>query len=63
MAYIQFYVFSGISDYDLLPEFSETIVMILCVMSISGVVLGITVVKMAKKKIGITAEYAVSGSR
>jgi hypothetical protein len=49
MAYIQFYVLSRVSGYDLLPKFSETLVMILSVMSISGVILGITAVKMAKK--------------
>jgi hypothetical protein len=52
-----------VSGYDLLPEFSEAFVMILIVMSIPGMILGITAVKMAKKKISIPAEYAVSGSR
>ena len=53
MAYIQFYVFSGVSGYNLLPEFSETLMMILGVMSIPGVILGIAAVKMAKMKISI----------
>ena len=52
-----------VSGYDLLPEFSETFVMILSVMSIPGLILGITAVKMVKKKISIPSEYAVSGSR
>ena len=33
MAYIQFYVFSGVSGYTLLPEFAETLAMILGIMS------------------------------
>ena len=63
MAYIQFYVFIGVLGPDLLPEFPETLVMILDVMNIPGMILGITAVKMAKKKISIPAEHAVSGSR
>ena len=63
MVYIQFYVFIGVLGHDLLPEFPETPVMILGVMNIPGMILGITAVKMAKKKISIPAEHAVSGSR
>ena len=40
MVYIQFYVFSGVSGYDLLPEFAETLILILGIMSIPGVVMG-----------------------
>jgi hypothetical protein len=60
MTFIQFYVFSGVSGYDLLPEFSETLVLILGLMSIPGVIFGIAAVKVAKKKIFIPAEHAVS---
>lgn len=56
MAYIQFYVFSGVSGYNLLPEFSETLLMILGVMSIPGAIMGIIAVRIAKKKITITVE-------
>ena len=63
MAYIQFYVLIGVLGHDLLPEFPETLVMILGVMNIPGMILGITAVNMAKKKIAIPAEHAVSGSR
>ena len=50
MAYIQFYVFSGVSGYYLLPEFSETLLMILGLMSIPGAIMGILAVKLAKKE-------------
>ncbi|MBT8242926.1 MAG: hypothetical protein HKP34_04370 [Nitrosopumilus sp.] len=56
MAYIQFYVFSGVSGYTLLPEFSETLAMILAVMSIPGGIMGILAVKLARKKIPIYLE-------
>ena len=56
MAYIQFYVFSGVSGYNLLPEFSETLGMILGVMSIPGTIMGVIAVKIAKKKINIPVE-------
>lgn len=59
MAYIQFYVFSGVSGYDLLPDFSETLMMILGLMSIPGVIVGIAAVKMAKKKISLPVETAM----
>ena len=56
MAYIQFYVFSGVSGYDLLPEFTETIILILGIMSIPGFVMGWISIKFAKKKITIPVE-------
>ena len=56
MAYIQFYVFSGVSGYSLLPEFAETLAMILVIMGIPGMMIGILAVKMAKKKIAIPVE-------
>ena len=59
MAFIQFYVFSGVSGYDLLPEFSETLAMILGIMSIPGAIMGIIAVKMAKRKITIPVESTV----
>jgi len=59
MAYIQFYVFSGVSGYSLLPEFSETLAMILGVMSIPSVVMGVIAVKVAKKKISIPVESTI----
>jgi len=59
MAYIQFYVFSGVSGYSLLPEFSETLGMILGLMSIPGAVMGIIAVKVAKKKISIPVESTI----
>ena len=59
MAYIQFYVFSGVSGYYLLPEFSETLLMILGLMSIPGAIMGILAVKLAKKKIVIPVESTV----
>jgi len=59
MAYIQFYVFSGVSGYSLLPEFTETLAMILVIMSIPGAIIGILAVKIAKKKITIHAESTI----
>ncbi|MCV0430147.1 hypothetical protein [Nitrosopumilus sp.] len=59
MAYIQFYVFSGVSGYTLLPEFSETLAMILGLMGISGAAIGIIAVKMARKKISIPVESTI----
>ncbi len=56
MVYIQFYVFSGVSGYSLLPEFSETLGMILGLTSISGAVIGIIAMKFARKKILIPME-------
>ena len=51
MAYIQFYIFSDVSGYDLLPEFSETLGMILGIMSIPGAIMGWLSVNISKKKI------------
>ena len=59
MAYIQFYIFNGVSGYFLLPEFSETLLMILGIMSIPGAVMGIIAVKIAKKKILIPVETSI----
>ena len=59
MAYIQFYVFSGVSGYTLLPEFAETLAMILGIMSIPGAIIGIIAVKVAKKKIVIPVESII----
>ncbi|MGV7225396.1 MAG: hypothetical protein ACQ9CV_00550 [Nitrosopumilus sp.] len=56
MAYIQFYVFSGVSGYTLLPDFSVTLMMILGLMGIPGAIMGIIVVKLAQKKIAIPVE-------
>ena len=53
MAYIQFYVFSGVSGYSLLPEFSETLAMIIAIMIIPGTVVGWIAIKFAKRKISI----------
>jgi len=57
MAYTQFYVFSGDSVYYLLPEFSETLAMILVIMAIPGVVIGWIVVKFTKSKISISKVF------
>jgi len=57
MAYAQFYVFSGYSVYYLLPEFSETLAMILVIMAIPGVVIGWIVVKFTKSKISISKVF------
>jgi len=54
IAYIQFYVFCGGSEHYLLPEFSETLVTILAMMTISRVVVGWIAVKFAKSKICIS---------
>ncbi|MBL7015027.1 MAG: hypothetical protein ISR81_04770 [Nitrosopumilus sp.] len=59
MAYIQFYVFSGVSGYTLLPEFSETLAMVLGLMGIPGAIMGIIAVKIAKKKITIPVESTI----
>ncbi|MGY5144229.1 MAG: hypothetical protein ACW9XH_07075 [Candidatus Nitrosopumilus sp. bin_32a] len=59
MAYIQFYIFSGVSGYSLLPEFTETLAIFLGMMSIPGAVMGIIAVKVAKKKITIPVESTV----
>ncbi len=59
MAYIQFYVFSGVSGYSLFPEFTETLAMILGIMIILGAVMGIIAVKVTKKKIIIPVESII----
>ena len=53
MAYIQFYIFSGVSGYDLLPDFAETLGMILGVTAIPGGVIGWFAIRIAKKRISI----------
>ena len=59
MAYIQFYVFNGVSGYTLLPEFAETLAMNLGFMAIPGAIMGIIAVKVAKKKISIPVESTI----
>jgi hypothetical protein len=59
MAYIQFYVFSGISGYDLLPEFSETLMIVLGTMSVPGAIIGMFAVWLAQRKIPFHAESTV----
>ena len=59
MAYIQFYVFSGVSGYELLPEFSETLAMILGIMSIPGAIVGWISIKIAKSKISIPTKISI----
>jgi len=59
MTFIQLYVFSGVSGYELLPEFSDTLMMILGVMSIPGAIMGWIAVKLAKKKISIPVKSVI----
>ena len=59
MAYIQFYVFTGVSGYDLLPEFSETLLMIFGAMAIPGAVMGWVSTRLARKKISVPIESVV----
>ena len=59
MAYIQFYVFSGVTGYELLSDFSGTLMIVLGVMSIPGMIFGVVATKIAKKKISIPVESAV----
>ena len=59
MAYIQFYVFTGVSGYDLLPEFSETLLVILGIMSIPGAIMGWLSTSLARKKISVPIESVV----
>lgn len=59
MAYIQFYVFSGISGYALLPEFAEALAMNLGFMAMPGAIIGIIAVRVAKKKIFIPMESTI----
>ena len=56
MAYIQFYIFNEVSGYYLLPEFSETLAIMLGIMSVPSAVVGIIAVRVAKKKINIPIE-------
>ena len=56
MTYIQFYVFTGVSGYDLLPEFSGTLLMILGIMAIPGAVMGWISTGLARKKISVPIE-------
>ncbi|BDQ30371.1 hypothetical protein NZNM25_09870 [Nitrosopumilus zosterae] len=58
MAYIQFHIFNGVSGYELLPDFADTLGMILGIMSIPGAIMGWVAVKFAKRKIAIPAELA-----
>ena len=50
MAYVQVYVFSVDSEHHLLSEFSETLAMILAIMTIPGAAVGWIVVKFLKVK-------------
>ena len=59
MAYIQFYVFTGVSGYNLLPEFSETLLVILGIMSIPGAIMGWLSTSLARKKISVPIESVV----
>ncbi len=56
MAFIQFYVFHGVSGYSLLPEFAGTLAVILGILSIPGGIIGAVAVKVAKRKISIPVE-------
>jgi len=53
MTFIQFYIFSGVSGYELLPEFTDTLLMILGAMSIPGAIVGIISIRFAKKRISM----------
>ncbi|MDH5431088.1 MAG: hypothetical protein OEW78_04305 [Nitrosopumilus sp.] len=59
MSFIQFYVFSEVSGYSLLTEFSETLAIWFAVLSIPSAITGIIAVKIAKKKISIPAESTI----
>ncbi len=59
MVFIQFYVFDGVSGYTLLPEFAETLAMIMGIMSIPGGVIGAVAVAVAKRKISVPVETTV----
>lgn len=59
MTFIQFYVFSGVSGYELLPEFSDTLLMILGIMSIPGAIIGWISVRFAKRKISIPTKLVI----
>jgi hypothetical protein len=53
MTFIQFYIFSGVSGYELLPEFADTLLVMLGAMSIPGAIVGVISIRFAKKKISI----------
>ncbi len=55
MSYIQFYVFSGVSGYSLLPEFSETLITVFVMVAIPGGIMGLLAVRIANEKIHIPA--------
>ena len=59
MTYIQFYVFTGVSGYELLPEFSETLLGILALMAMPGAVMGWASTRLARKKISVPIESVV----
>ena len=59
MTFIQLYVFSGVSGYELLPEFSDTLMMILGIVSIPGAIMGWIAVKLAKRKISIPVKSVI----
>ncbi len=59
MAYIQFYIFNEVSGYYLLPEFSETLAIVLGITAIPSAVMGVIAVKLAKKKIPISAKSTI----
>ena len=59
MTYVQFYVFTGVSGYELLPEFSETLLMILGIMSMPGAIMGWLSTSLARNKISIPIESVV----
>jgi len=56
---IQFYIFSGVSGYNLLSEFSETLAMILGIVIIPGTIMGWISVNIAKKKITLPVESTI----
>ena len=59
MVYIQFYVFTGVSGYELLPEFSGTLLGILGIMVIPGAIMGWVSTSLAKKKISTLIESVI----
>ncbi len=59
MAYIQFYIFNDVSGYYLLPEFSETLVTVLGIISIPSATIDMIAVKIAKRRISIPLETAM----
>ena len=59
MTYVQFYVFTGVSGYELLPEFSETLWGILAAMTIPGAIMGWLSTSLARKKISVPVESVV----